>query len=440
MKKIVSVIISIVMVLSLAACGNSSSTGESDGKAGKSAEQTGGSGKKGEGQTIEIWTQWSTGSDAETFALEMFEKFEEETGYTINYTNFTYDMLHEKILTAAAGGNVPDCAWGLPEYIGEFYNMGILEELTEEFEAWEDKDVFSESVINAMSMNGEIVAIPNEMSVRALLVHEEDYKNAGVEVPETWEELLALEDYNEEQGKYPFVFTGAGVRAAQELLVFLAQQDLEIASVQSDGMYKNTWNENPKELEKAAKVFQFYVDLIDKGIVNPSAKNWTWEETDENLCTSLVSAHVSGNWLRNRENQNPEEMKDLNTYVIPYPEGGKPCTYMECKPMFIFKDSKNKEGAMDLLKAIAGKEWQEKVWSYGSPRSDVYSESIWSKGFADIEAEGVSFPPVTLAGVTQAMNDSIAKVLQEGKTPEEAASWLCDAVNASLSDTGELSK
>ena len=42
-------------------------------------------------------------------------------------------MLHEKILTAAAGGNVPDLIWGLPEYIGEFYNMGILEDLTERF-------------------------------------------------------------------------------------------------------------------------------------------------------------------------------------------------------------------------------------------------------------------------------------------------------------------
>lgn len=427
------------MALSLAACGGSPSgvpkaAGEStvQGEAGDSE-------KSGEGQTIEMWTQWSTGSDAETLAIEMIKKFEEETGYKVNYTNFTYDMLHEKILTAAAGGNVPDCAWGLPEYIGEFYNMGILEDLTDEFQAWDEKNVFSESVMNAMSMEGKIVAIPNEMSVRALLVHEEAFQSAGVEVPETWEDLLALDGYYEAQGKYPFEITGTGVRAAQELLVYLAQQGQEIASLQDDGKFKNTWNENPEQLAAAAKVFQFYKDLVDRGIVNPSAKNWTWEETDENLCTGLAASHVSGNWLRNKVNQSPE-MKDMGVYAIPYPEGGKAYTYMECKPMFIFKGSKNKEGAMELLKAIAGKEWQDKVWSYGSPRSDVYSESVWSKGFADIEAVGIAFPPVTLAGVTQAMNDSIAKVLQEGKTPEEAAAWLCDAINASLSDSGELSE
>lgn len=427
------------MALSLAACGGSPSGAPK--AAGESTVQgeAGDSEKSGEGQTIEMWTQWSTGSDAETLAIEMIKKFEEETGYKVNYTNFTYDMLHEKILTAAAGGNVPDCAWGLPEYIGEFYNMGILEDLTDEFQAWDEKSVFSESVMNAMSMEGKIVAIPNEMSVRALLVHEEAFQSAGVEVPETWEDLLALDGYYEAQGKYPFEITGTGVRAAQELLVYLAQQGQEIASLQGDGKFKNTWNENPEQLAAAAKVFQFYKDLVDRGIVNPSAKNWTWEETDENLCTGLAASHVSGNWLRNKVNQSPE-MKDMGVYVIPYPEGGKAYTYMECKPMFIFKGSKNKEGAMELLKAIAGKEWQDKVWSYGSPRSDVYSESVWSKGFADIEAVGIAFPPVTLAGVTQAMNDSIAKVLQEGKTPEEAAAWLCDAINASLSDSGELSE
>ena len=34
----------------------------------------------------------------------------------------------------------------------------------------------------------------------------------------------------------------------------------------------------------------------------------------------------------------------------------------------------------------------------------------------------------------------MAKVLQEGESPEETAKWLCDAVNKSLEDSGELSE
>lgn len=75
-----------------------------------------------------------------------------------------------------------------------------------------------------------------------------------------------------------------------------------------------------------------------------------------------------------------------------------------------------------------------------SPRSDVSTDSKWSKDFQALADTGVTFPPVTLGGITQAMQDAIAKVLQEGETPEAAAEWLSDAVNASLSDSGELSE
>ncbi len=139
MKKAMSLMLALTMAASLAACNGTG--GAADGKTGGAAnETTGGDApapsqagngetkKPGEGQTIEIWTQWTSGSDKETYSLEMIKQFEEETGYKVNCTNFTYEMLHEKILTAAAGGNVPDCAYGLPEYIGEFYNMGILED------------------------------------------------------------------------------------------------------------------------------------------------------------------------------------------------------------------------------------------------------------------------------------------------------------------------
>lgn len=427
-KKIIAMVFALSMIGSMAACGGSSS-GNSSGEDG--AE---------ENKTIELWTCWTEGAETEKAGMEQIEKFEEETGYTVNQTNFTYDMLHEKILTAAAGGNVPDLIWGLPEYVGEFYNMGILEDLTERFEGWEDKDALSEAVVNAMTIDGKIVGIPYEMTVRAYLTHANDLTEAGIETPETWEDLMAQEGYYEKTGKYLTELACTGVRSAQELIVYLAQYDLEIASAQDDGKYKNTWKENPEEMEKATKVFQMYQDLIDKGIVDPNCKNWGWEETDENFATGITASYVSGNWLSEREESNPDTMGDVEVSAIPYPSDGHTATYMECKPLFILKDSKNKDGAFELAKAFCSKEWQEAGFADRSPRSDVSTDSKWSKDFQALSETGVTFPPVTLGGITQAMQDAIAKVLQEGEAPEVAAEWLSDAVNASLSDSGELSE
>lgn len=395
---------------------------------------------KESGETVELWTAWSEGAADHLASLEMIEKWEKETGITVNQTNFTYDMLHEKILTSAAGGNVPDVIWGLPEYVGEFYNMGIIEDLTDEFNEWEDKDVIFDTVVDAMTIDGKIVGIPYQMAIRGYLVHSDDLEKAGIETPATWEDLLEQTDYYDKNGKYLTELACTGVRAPQELIVYLAQYGLEIATAQEDGKYRNTWNENKEELEKATKVFQFYQDLIDNKIIDANCKNYGWEETDENIATGIVSSYVTGNWLSAREDSNPEAMKDISISPIPYPSDGEPATYMECKPLFIMTDAKNKEGAIKLAKAFCSKEWQQAIFPDTSPRSDVFRDSKWSKDFQVLVDTGVTFPPVTLGGINQAMIDSIAKVLQEGASAEEAASWLGEAVNKSLEENGELSE
>lgn len=173
-KKWIAVLLTLAMTGSMAACGSGSGAKSGSGDKDEAKEQT-----------VELWTCWTDGADTAKAGEEQIKKFEEQTGIKVNQTNFTYDMLHEKILTAAAGGNVPDLIWGLPEYIGEFYNMGILEDLTERFNDWEDKDALSEAVVKAMTIDDKIVGIPYEMTVRAYLTHTEDLKAAGIEVPKT---------------------------------------------------------------------------------------------------------------------------------------------------------------------------------------------------------------------------------------------------------------
>lgn len=420
-----------MIATALVGCGGKDSAQVGEGVTQKEEEVQG-------AQTIELWTCWTPGENTEKASLEQIAKWEQETGNKVNQTNFTYDMLHEKILTAAAGGNVPDLVWGLPEYIGEFYNMGMVADLTGYYETWEDATALSEAVMNSMTIDNKIVGVPYEMTVRAYLVHANDF--GTTQIPATWEELLAMSSFKEEKGKYPTTLACTGVRSAQELLVYLAQKELQICNAQEDGKYKNTWKENPEELEKAAEIFQFYKDLIDKGIVDANTKNWGWEETDENFATGIVASYVTGNWLEEREKSNADTMADVTVSAIPYPSDGKQATYMECKPLFVMEGSEKKDAAFSLASAFCSKEWQTAAFESRSPRSDVSADSKWSKEFSALSNTGITFPPVTLSGVTQAMQDSIAKVLQEGKTATEAAEWLSDAVNSSLSDSGELSQ
>jgi ABC-type glycerol-3-phosphate transport system substrate-binding protein len=414
-----------IVALALAGCGSKESPSSENGSTGKS------------GEPVEFWSAWTEGAEHEKANLAQIELFEEETGCVVNNSNFTYDMLREKVIASAAGGNLPDVVWALPEYVGEFNKLGILTDLTADWNSWADKDKVSDAIKGAMTIDGKIIGFPYEATARAYLVHDDILAKAGVEVPVTWEDVLAVgSKVQDATGSSFYGVSGAGVRSPQELVVYLAQAGVEIAVPQGSG-YRNTWVDNPAELAKAASVFKFYNDLMSSGAINPNSATYGWEETDENFATGLTATFVTGNWLSEREATNPE-MGDVSVHPIPYPANGKPATYIEAKPLMVFNTAKNMDCAKKLAIAYTSEAWQKAAFPTTSPLSTVSTDTKWSKDFSALLDQGITFPPITLGEVTQNMIDSLAMVLQENKTPEETATWLSEAINTSLENAGEL--
>lgn len=407
---------------------------------GNSDDSSDASGSEGsEGGTIELWTAWTEGNTTAEASEQMLAQFEEETGYTVNQTNFTYDMLHEKIIASAAGGNLPDVIWGLPEYVGEFNKLGILADLSDAWDEWEDKDLVSDSVKSAMSIDGMVIGFPYETTTRAYLVHDDLMAESATEVPITWEDVLSVGSTVEDaSGSSFFGVAGTGVRAPQELLVYLAQNGVTLAEEQDGGGFRNTWQEDSEQLAGATATFQFYVDMMESGAVNPNSPTYGWEETDENFATALTATYVTGNWMGEREETNADTMGDVSVHPIPYPADGVPATYLESKPMMVMATSDVLDGAAQLSRAFASAEWQEAAFPNRSALSTVSTDSKWSEDFHALIDTGVTYPPIVLGSITQSMIDSLAMVLQEGTDPEEAAIWLSDEINASLEDSGDL--
>lgn len=402
----------------------------------------GSSSASGEGEkTVELWTALTEGADTSEALKPLLAKWEEETGYKILQSNFNYDMLHDKMIASAGGGNLPDAIWGLPEYVGEFYKMGILADLTDAWENWDQKDNVSDGIKEAMTVDGQIIGFPYETTTRAYLVHDSLFEKAGVSVPETWEDVLAIGSSLEEAtGASAYGVAGAGVRAPQELLVYLAQKDLRIAEPQDGGGYRNTWQDEPQQLKAAADVLSFYKGLIDSGAASANSPTYGWEQTDESFATALTASYVTGNWLEEREESNKDTMNDISVHPIPYPKDGKPATYIEAKPLMVMKNSDVLEGATLLSQAFASEEWQQALFSSRSALNTVSDDTKWSRDFHALLDSGVTFPPVSLGEITQNMIDAIAMVLQENKSPEEAATWLAESINASLEKSGDLAK
>ena len=269
------------------------------------------------------------------------------------------------------------------------------------------------------------------------LYHENILKAAGISAPpKTWDELLnAAQTVKDKTGKEIFGIAGAGVRSPQELIMYLAQNGVTLADKQADGKYKNTWQDNPDQLAKAAEVFQFYQDLVAKGAVKADARTWGWEEEDQNFVLGQYAMVVNGPWIEGRASENPEGMKDVKVAAPIYKN--KPATFMEIAPLFVYK-SKHPEETFELAKFLLGSDYQTAVNPSSSPRNDVVSTG-WGKEFMALAPEGVVFPTVSLGGITKAMEDSLALAMLKKEKPEEVAKQLAASINDSLKNTGELS-
>lgn len=439
MKNKLSLIFSFVLVIGLlAGCGGgknetantSTDTGNSPAK-----ENAG----KTEAVTLNFWSALDPSSEEGRTIKQLVEQFDSSReDININLQVISYDVMHDKLVAAINAGDAPDISWGLSEWFGEFNQFDALMDLTDYFNSWEDKDKIYSNVIEAYTVDGKLKALPNYLGIRALLYHDDILKEAGYDgPPATWDELLAMGPViKEKTGKEAFGIAGSGVRSPQELIMYLAQNDVVIAEKMSDGKYKNTWQDNPDQLARAAEVFQFYQDLLSTKTIKSDAKTWGWEEEDQNFALGQYAMVVDGSWMQTYEVAQPEEMADVKIAAPMYKS--TPATFMEIAPLFIYKTAKA-DATWEFAKFLLGAEYQSAVNLNEAPRTDIISDSPWGRDFMALAETGVVFPAVSLGGITNVMQDSLAKVLLKNEQPEDVAAWLSQAINDSLKKTGELS-
>jgi multiple sugar transport system substrate-binding protein len=390
--------------------------------------------------TLHFWVAWTPeATDAIAAKKEIGDYEAAHPNVKIDVQNITYDAMHDKLLTALAGGDAPDLSWGLPEWLGELSRMGALRDMTEEAKSWPDRSAIYPTVIDALTIDGHLLAMPHYLGIRALLVHEDMLKAAGIAAPpKSWDELVAdSQAIKQKTGKFGFGIAGTGVRSPQELIMYLAQNGVSLADRQADGKYKNTWLDDKAKLAKATEVFAFYKSLLGKGVINPDGASWGWEEEDTNFSLGQYAMVIDGAWMESREKQSPEPMKDVAISAPAYKE--KPATFFEINPFYVFKAGKHPMETWDFVAFMNGKAFQEAVHPNNSPRSDVTTDSKWGKGFTVLAPTGVVFPPVPLGAVTRDMTESLGRTLLKNEEPEAVARWLAASINKDLKQSGEFS-
>ncbi len=160
------------------------------------------------GETINVFGPWR--GDDQQLAENFFAYFEQATGASVNYSSS--ESYEQQIVIDTEAGSPPNVAiLPQPGLIQNLVSKGFVEPLGDETKTWlAENYAAGESWVGLGTYTGpdstdRLYAFPFKIDVKSLVWYSpENFEDAGYEVPETMEDLKALNDQIVADGSTPW--------------------------------------------------------------------------------------------------------------------------------------------------------------------------------------------------------------------------------------------
>ncbi|MFP5331689.1 MAG: ABC transporter substrate-binding protein [Acidimicrobiia bacterium] len=197
--------------------------------------------------------------DAIQAALDVFAA---ETGITITYTGAR--DFSDQINAQASGGNPPDIAIiPQPGKIADFAELGYILPLPDDVNA-AVSEVWEAGYLQYGNVDGVQYAVPTKNDLKSLVWYSPSrFAEAGYEIPQTWDEFLALVDTMIADGRVPLcVGIESGPATGWPFTDWVEDMTLRFA----DGDFYDQWvaHEIPFNNETHVEIWQQIIDLWNK--------------------------------------------------------------------------------------------------------------------------------------------------------------------------------
>jgi len=303
-------------------------------------------------------TFWHTHNAQETPTLEAIVKdFEAKNpNIKVELQAVPFDGGQNKFKTAAQAGNAPDvfrseCAW-----TPQFAALGLLAPIDDLVTA-EDKADFLPVAAAAYQFKGKTYGLPQVTDALALLYNKKMFQEAGVAVPKTMDEFLAVAQKltNKDKGQYGFAMRGDSYWVQPFVWAFGGGLiDINDLSVQINNA-------------GSVKGLQFVIDLKDKYGVIPNEMDFAndYQNVMVGFKSGKYAMILNGPWAT-ADLLADGEFKDANNLgiaVIPAGPEGKFGSPMGGHGFVISANTKNREAAYKLIQFVTSKENEAKFAS-----------------------------------------------------------------------------
>jgi multiple sugar transport system substrate-binding protein len=338
-----------------------------------------------------------------------------------------YDALHDKIVTAqAGGGGVYDLVLVDTPWPAEMVKAGIITDITDKIPAEFTSGVF-DAAWTAAKYNGKIYGVPWINDTKFFFYNEKLLADAGITAaPKTWDEVEADAKALKAKGEvtYPIISSWKQAEA-----VICEWTQLAAAMGGSDFMDAQG---NPKFNQGGGlAALKFMKKLLDEGLVDPASLSST--EDDVNAAMSTGKYAMTLNWTYGLSVMNDPKASKVpgQIKVAPSPGEGSVATSGVNGGMSIAvtTTSKHPNEALQYALSLASEKSQEMdvanalpMWQASFDNADVTKNNPTLFAAAKIQFGGLVARPVVpyYTKLSNALQEAIQQALLGKKSPEQA--------------------
>lgn len=383
--------------------------------------------------TLKFWT-FQAGEEA-----TYLEKFVQEWNDTHDSVKVEQTVVNQSdyittlIPTAYANGEAPDVLFVEPATFKKYAGKGMLADLSPYYTDELKADILP-SALEASTYDGKQMALPYEMETLGLFYNIDMLEEAGVESPQTWDELyeaakkLTTDDVYglvlpvEKTGYTLFNFWPFVWMAGADIL----NEDDSQCLVDSEEM---------------ATALDYWGRFYQEGLSPSSLQIGPYDIG--NVGTGMAAMQVSGTYVINAAESTYGDV-NIGVVPLPHPEGKESITVAGGQRLAVNAQSEHVKEAAEFIFWLFGDEdttrlteWTTKAkFAYPARQSvidgnkDIFEEGL-RKTFT--EFYGTAKPePSYSAEVTDALSDMLQGVMFGGSTGAEAAAAAKETIDSAL--------
>jgi multiple sugar transport system substrate-binding protein len=240
--------------------------------------------------TISFWHAFNADS-SEVTVLEdtLIPAFEEaHPDITVEQVAVPYDELHQKLITAVAGGTLPDVVRADIIWVPELADLGVaapLEELMSDFD--EIAGSVYPGALATAEWDGQHYGLPLSTNTRVYLSNPDTYAEAGLAVPQTQDEVADVAAAFAADGVYAFADNDL---SGWNILpwIWSAGGDLLSPDLSTAEGYIN----GPESLA----AIQLLYELYSEGGIPPILVQGGQDGTEDGLASGSYASEMNGPW------------------------------------------------------------------------------------------------------------------------------------------------